>query len=131
MLDVQEKICYSPGDSPSIFILWRHFMERDELFLTYEKEVAEFKLGLIARLARETSLPKKPGRRRTSNFDMIEKVLGDAGKPLHVSEIIAAVEKEFGVQLDRDSLSSAMGKQIRKEVRFNRVAPNTFGLKQE
>ena len=62
---------------------------------------------------------------------MVEKVLGDAGKPLHVSEIIAAVEKEFGVQLDRDSLSSAMGKQIRKEVRFNRVALNTFGLSQE
>jgi len=106
-------------------------MERDELFLTYEKEVAEFKLGLIARLARETSLPQKPGRRRTSNFDMVEKVLGDAGKPLHVSKIIEAVEKEFGVQLDRDSLSSAMGKQIRKGVRFNRVAPNTFGLRQE
>jgi dTDP-4-dehydrorhamnose reductase len=105
-------------------------MEREELFLTYEKEVAEFKLGLIARLARKTSL-HQPGRRRTSNLDMVEKVLGDAGKPLHVSEIIAAVEREFGVQLDRDSLSSAMGKQILKGVRFNRVAPNTFGLRQE
>jgi len=106
-------------------------MERDKLFLKYEKEVAEFKLGLIARLSKETSLPRKTGHRRTSNFDMVEKVLGDAGKPLHVSEIIAAVEQEFGVQLDRDSLSSAMGKQIRKRVRFNRVAPNTFGLRQE
>lgn len=106
-------------------------MKRDELFLTYEKEVAEFKLGLIARLERETPLPPKPGRRRTSNLDMVEIVLENTGKPLHISEIIAAVEKEFGVQLDRDSLSSAMGKQIRKEVRFNRVAPNTFGLRQE
>ena len=106
-------------------------MERDELFLKYEKEVAEFKLGLIARLAKEIPLLKKPGSKRTSNFDMVEKVLGDAGKALHVSEIIAAVEKEFGVQLDRDSLSSAMVKQIRKGVRFNRVAPNTFGLRQE
>jgi hypothetical protein len=54
-----------------------------------------------------------------------------AGKPLHMSEIIAAVKEEFGVQLDRDSLSSAMVKQIRKGIRFNRVAPNTFGLRQE
>ncbi len=106
-------------------------MERDELFLTYEKEVAEFKLGLIARLTRETPVPKKPGRRRTSNFDMVEKVLEDTGKPLHVSEIIGAVAKEFGVTLDRDSLSSALGKQIKKGVRFNRVAPNTFALRQE
>jgi hypothetical protein len=106
-------------------------MEREELFLTYEKEVAEFKLGLIARLSKEIPRSKKTERRRTSNFDMVEKVLGNAGKPLHVSEIIAAVEKAFGVQLDRDSLSSAMVKQIRKGVRFNRVAPNTFGLRQE
>ena len=105
-------------------------MERDELFLTYEKEVAEFKLDLIARLLKEVPRLKKSGR-RTSNFDMVEKVLADAGKPLHVSKIIAAIEKEFDVQLDRDSLSSAMVKQIRKGVRFNRVAPNTFGLKQE
>ena len=104
-------------------------MERDKLFLTYEKEVAEFKLGLIARLTGEIALPQKPGRRRTSNFDMVEKVLEDAGKPLHVSAIIAAVEKEFNVTLDRDSLSSAMGKQIKKGVRFNRVAPNTFALR--
>jgi hypothetical protein len=106
-------------------------MERDELFLLYEKEVAEFKLGLIARLSKEVPSPKQTGHARTSNFDKVEKVLRAAGKPLHVSEIIAAVEKEYGVQLDRDSLSSAMVKQIRKGVRFNRVAPNTFGLRQE
>lgn len=105
-------------------------MERDELFLTYEKEVAEFKLNLIARLSKEVPRLKTTRPRRTSNFDMVEKVLTDAGKALHVSEIIAAVEKEFGVQLDRDSLSSAMVKQIRKGVRFNRVAPNTFGLRE-
>lgn len=46
---------------------------------------------------------------------MLEKILGDAEKQLHVSEIIAAVEKKFGMQLDLDSLSSTMGKQIRKE----------------
>jgi DNA-directed RNA polymerase delta subunit len=61
---------------------------------------------------------------------MIEAVLKAAGKPLHVSDIIAAVEKEFGVTLDRDSLSSAIIKQVHKEKRFVRVAPNTFGLRQ-
>jgi len=102
----------------------------DELFLTYEKEVAEFKLGLIRRLAKASPSAEKTRRGRTSNFDMAEKALTNAGKPLHVSEIIAAVKKEFGVQLDRDSLSSAIGKQIRKGKRFVRVAPNTFGLRQ-
>lgn len=105
-------------------------MKKEDLFLTYEREVAEFKLGLIRRLAEDSMATEKEGRKRTSNFAMAEKVLLDAGKPLHVSEIIAAVETEFGVLLDRDSLSSAIGKQIRKGKRFVRTAPNTFGLGQ-
>jgi len=43
--------------------------------------------------------------------------------------ILQAAEKDFGLPLDRDSLSSAIVKQIRKGKRFVRIAPNTFGLK--
>jgi len=105
-------------------------MKKDDLFLKYEKEVAEFKLDLIRRLTKKASAFEKSERKRTSNLEMAEKVLLDAGKPLHVSKIIAAIEKEFGVRLDRDSLSSAIGKQIQKKKRFVRVAPNTFGLQE-
>lgn len=104
-------------------------MELNELFLLYEKEVAEFKLNLIRKLSGDENLPGKTRIKRTSNLSMVEGVLKIAGKPLHVSEIIGAVEKEFGVALDRDSLSSAIIKQVRKEKRFVRVAPNTFGLR--
>lgn len=105
-------------------------MKKDDLFLKYENEVAEFKLGLIRRLAKEAEASEISGHKRTSNLEMAEKVLLNAGKPLHVSEIIAAIEKEFGAQLERDSLSSAIGKQIQKGKRFVRVAPNTFGLQE-
>jgi hypothetical protein len=105
-------------------------MKPNELFLLYEKEVAEFKLELIRKLSGDADLSGKTRTKRTSNFSMMEAVLKAAGKPLHVTEIIAAVEKEFGVTLGRDSLSSAVIKQVRKGKRFVRVAPNTFGLKQ-
>lgn len=105
-------------------------MKPQDLFLLYEKEVAQFKLDLIRRLSADASPLEEPRQKRTSNFTMIEVVLLAAGKPLHVSEIIAAIEKEFGLTLDRDSLSSAILKQVRKEKRFVRVAPNTFGLRQ-
>lgn len=105
-------------------------MTSQELFLLYEKEVAEFKLGLIRKISGDAFLAGKARMKRTSNLSMIEAVLKAAGKPLHVSDIIAAVEKEFGVTLDRDSLSSAIIKQVHKEMRFVRVAPNTFGLRQ-
>jgi len=105
-------------------------MKPQELFLLYEKEVAEFKLGLIRKISGDASPAGKARMKRTSNLSMIEAVLKAAGKPLHVSDIIAAVEKEFDVTLDRDSLSSAIIKQVHKEKRFVRVAPNTFGLRQ-
>ena len=104
-------------------------MKQQELFLLYEKEVAEFKLGLIRKISGDAFPAGKARMKRTSNLSMIEAVLKAAGKPLHVSDIIAAVEKEFGVTLDRDSLSSAIIKQVHKEKRFVRVAPNTFGLR--
>jgi len=105
-------------------------MKPQELFLQYEKEVAQFKLDLIRRLSADASPLEELRLKRTSNFAMIEAVLLAAGKPLHVNEIIAAIEKEFGLTLDRDSLSSAILKQVRKEKRFVRAAPNTFGLRQ-
>lgn len=105
-------------------------MKPEELFLLYEKEVAEFKLELIRKLSGQATIPEKPRKKRTSNIAMVEAVLKNAGKPLHVGDIIAAVKEKFGHVLDRDSLSSALIKQVRKEKRFVRVAPNTFGLRQ-
>jgi len=106
-------------------------MRSQELFLQYEKEVAQFKLTLIQRLSGEQLTSEETPPKRTSNFSMIEAVLLAAEKPLHVNDIIADIEKKFGITLDRDSLSSAIIKQVRKEKRFVRVAPNTFGLCQK
>ena len=105
-------------------------MKPHELFLLYEKEVAQFKLELIRRLSGDVSTLEGARKKRTSNLSMIEAVLVAAGKPLHVNDIITSIEKEFGITLDRDSLSSAIIKQVRKEKRFLRVAPNTFSLRQ-
>lgn len=105
-------------------------MDPIETFLEYEKEVAEFKLQVIRRLAKGGGPAEMKRDKRTSNVTVVENVLRAAGSPLHVSEIIAAAEKDFGVFLDRDSLSSALAKQIRKGKRFVRTGPNTFGLRQ-
>ena len=102
----------------------------NDLFLRYEQEVAQFKLDLIRRLTVEAPTVEEAGKKRTYKISMVEAVLVAAGKPLHLKDIIAAIEKEFGITLDRDSLSSAILKNVRKEKRFIYVAPNTFGLRQ-
>lgn len=102
-------------------------MEEFNRFLEYEKEIATFKLKTINRLQKGVKLkPKK----RTSQANIAEHVLRIAGRPLHVSEIIQIANRDFNVQLQRDSIVSILIKKIKAGQKFVRTAPNTFALKQ-
>ena len=103
-------------------------MEEFKRYLLYHKEIAEHKLKTINRLLRGEEGPHK---KRTSKTYIVEKVLQIAGRPLHVSEIIEIANRDFQVQLERDSIVSIMVKKIKTGQRFIRTSPNTFGLKQQ
>jgi len=102
-------------------------MEEFNRFLEYEKELAAFKLKTINRL--QKGLKPKP-KKRTSQSNIAEHVLRIAGRPLHVSEIIQIANRDFNVQLQRDSIVSILIKKIKAGQKFVRTAPNTFALKQ-
>ena len=65
--------------------------------------------------------------RRTSNVNLCLDILGDAGRPLHVSSLLDAISK-LGVNTSRDSLVSALSKRLAPQGPFIRTEPNTFGL---
>ena len=102
-------------------------MESFKHFLEYEKEITEFKLKTITRL--QKGLEPQPIE-RTSKANVVEHVLQIAGRPLHISEIIKIANREFQVQLERDSIVSILIKKIKAGQRFIRTAPNTFALKE-
>ena len=102
-------------------------MESFKHFLKYEKEITEFKLKTITRL--QKGLKPKPVQ-RTSKANIVEHVLQIAGRPLHISEIIKIANRDFQVQLERDSIVSILIKKIKADQRFIRTAPNTFALKE-
>jgi len=102
-------------------------MEQFDNFLKYEKEITEFKLKTIDRL--QKGLKPKP-KKRTSKADVVEHVLQIAGRPLHISEIIQIANRDFQIQLERDSIVSILIKKIRAGQKFIRTAPNTFALKE-
>ncbi|MBW2297852.1 MAG: hypothetical protein JRF32_09640 [Deltaproteobacteria bacterium] len=62
-------------------------------------------------------------------MEIAHNVLNDAGKPLHVTEIVQLAKKTYDVQLDRDSIVSAILKKVKADKTFIRTAPNTFALK--
>ena len=101
-------------------------MDQFKQYLQYQKEVAESKLKIIERYQKAG---QPTHQKRTSKIDIAEDVLNAAGKPLHVSEIIEDALQEYNIQLDRDSIVSAILKKVKAGKTFVRTAPNTFALK--
>jgi patatin-like phospholipase/acyl hydrolase len=101
-------------------------MDQFKLYLQYQKEVAQAQIKIVDRFLQQE---RRQPQRRTSNIDIVQHVLNSAGHPLHVSDIIQLAEKNYQVQLNRDSIVSAILKKINTGQTFIRTAPNTFALK--
>lgn len=102
---------------------------RDTLLEAMETSL-DAQLRAVRRLRAGT--PEAPAvRRRTgrSQVDLAEDILRRAGKELHVTEIIERVARTHQVQIDRESLVSALSKKVERGDRFERTAPNVFGLR--
>ena len=99
-------------------------MDQFELYLQYQKEITESKLKIINRFQKGV----KPKAKRTSKIEIAKNVLHIAGRPLHVAEIIQLAKRDFEVELDRDSIVSAILKKVKTSKSFIRTAPNTFAL---
>ena len=104
---------------------------RDDLLEILEA-MSRAQLRAIRRLRRSKrpkskDLASPPGR-RVSGMDMIEDILRRESHPLHISDILSAVHKRFDVELDRESVVSAISKRVARQDRFMRTAPNTFAL---
>ena len=100
-------------------------MDQFERYLEFQKEVTQSKLKIIEHW-QQGDQPKL--RKRTSKIDIAHNVLNDAGKPLHVTEIVRLAKEVYDVQLERDSIVSAMLKKVNAGQTFIRTAPNTFAL---
>jgi hypothetical protein len=101
-------------------------MDQFELYLQYQKELAVSKLKVIEQFQKGG---RAKLRKRTSKIEIAHNVLNGAGKPLHVTEIVQLAKQVYDVQLDRDSIVSAILKKVKAGKTFIRTAPNTFALK--
>jgi len=104
---------------------------RDELIDVLEA-LSKAQLNALRRLRRSVQQKPVPGStgpaKRMSYVHMVQDILRRAGHPLHISEILTLVAKRYGVELDRESIVSALAKRVARKDRFVRTAPNTFSL---
>lgn len=108
-------------------------MSREELrsiILEVVEEVLRSQLAAIRRLRSPEPLTRNPAplsQKGMSIVDMTIDILKSSGEPVHVNEIIRAVEERFDRRVDRESLVSALAKRMARGG-IERVAPNTFRL---
>jgi predicted transcriptional regulator len=89
----------------------------------------EAQLKAVKRLRAGQEDEAKPSKQGRSQVEMVFDILKTAQKPLHVTEILEAVERRFATKLDRESVVSALTKKVTRGDRFVRTDKNTFGLK--
>ena len=75
---------------------------------------------------RPPSQPEPLGR---SQVELVEDILRKKGVELHITDILAEVARVHKIQLDRESVVSALTKKVQRGERFVRTGPNIFALK--
>ena len=70
----------------------------------------------------------KSSEKRMSQTAMAYEVLLQAGRPMHILEIVRMIETAFGVALSRDTLVSAVIKKAALGRQFVKTGKNSFGI---
>jgi hypothetical protein len=103
-----------------------------EWFLSFYESLFLAQLRTVRQLKSPKPKKAKGGVEKSmSNMDMAIDILRRAQRPLHISEIIAQIKSKHGVELDRESLVSALVKKVHRRQGLSRTAPNTFQLETE
>jgi len=67
-------------------------------------------------------------KERKSNTKLVADILREAGRPLHIDEIIRIAGESRGVELHRESIVSALSKKLLEGKVFRRTGRNEFAL---
>lgn len=94
-----------------------------------QERLLSAQLAVLRKYLAERSNSRDSREKRKSQINLIRDILASGGQPLHISEIIQRAAEQYAVALDRESVVSAVAKKVKKGVLFERVGPNTFGLK--
>lgn len=102
---------------------------KDTILDVFEASL-DAQLRAVRRLRRGPAPPTRAARRQgLSQVDMAYDVLKKARGPLHVADLLARIDRTFGVVVDRESLVSSLTKKVARGDRFERTEKNTFGLR--
>ena len=71
---------------------------------------------------------EKPTEKRMSQMDIVHDILSHTDQPMHIKDILSATKQRFDVDMDRESVVSALVKRVKRNDRFIKTGPNTYAL---
>jgi|APSaa5957512622_1039677.scaffolds.fasta_scaffold177691_2 hypothetical protein len=97
-----------------------------------QESLLKSQLKVIRQFLKKEEKPKfKSQGKGKSQMSVIHDILLSSKKPLHVTDIITLAKQNFNMDLDRESIVSAITKKVKSGRMFERVAPNTFTILKE
>jgi hypothetical protein len=98
--------------------------------LTFYEALMRAQLNVIKQFRQRLGLEeiKTAKEKRMSQMDMVYDILVESRLPLHVDDLIALAQSKFDIQLDKESVVSALAKRIKRHDRFIKTGPNTYAL---
>jgi hypothetical protein len=106
--------------------------ETKDLILSVFEASLDAQLRAVRRLRQGEPAAVEPRRRKgLSQVDMAFDILKKTRTPLHISEILARIQAQYSVTVDRESLVSSLTKKVARGDRFLRPEKNTFSLRPE
>jgi hypothetical protein len=94
-----------------------------------QESLLKSQLKIIREFLRQGEEPRfKRHKKGPSQISIIYDILQKSPNPLHITEIIERAKQDFSVDLDRESMASALSKKVRSHRMFKKVAPNTFTI---
>jgi hypothetical protein len=95
--------------------------------LTGAEAYLQAQRDMLKLLPRESNADASAALRPTSDLAKARDIIREAGKPMHVTDILKGLGKEV-TRDSRASLASSIGAYVRRNEIFTRPVPNTFGL---
>jgi hypothetical protein len=99
-----------------------------EELLNFYESLLRAQLNVVRQFKKQQGFKEEQKEKRMSHPDIIYDILKESRKPMHVDDIIFAVKRKFDIELDKESVVSALAKRIKRQDRFIKTAPNTYGL---
>ena len=88
-----------------------------------QESLLKSQLKIIREFLRHGEEPRfKRHKKGRSQVSIIYDILLNSPNPLHITEIIAQAKQDFSVDLDRESIASALSKKVRSRQMFKIVS---------